>query len=66
VGEQTIKVFISYSWDSEQHRVDVLNLAKSLRQNGVLSVIDRYYETRPPSQGWYQWMKDERRCWMKV
>jgi TIR domain len=36
-------VFISYSWDSEDHKSWVLNLANSLRLNGVDVILDRYY-----------------------
>jgi hypothetical protein len=40
------KVFISYSWDNEDHKNWVLNLAKRLRENGVDAIIDRY-ELKP-------------------
>ena len=53
------RVFISYSWDSEQHKTEVLNLAKSLRRNGVDCIIDRHYEIPPPEIGWYLWMKKQ-------
>lgn len=36
------KVFISYSWDNEDHKNWVLNLAKRLRENGVDATLDRY------------------------
>lgn len=36
------KVFISYSWDSEQHQAWVLQLAHRLRSNGVDAVLDQW------------------------
>ena len=35
-------VFISYSWDNEDHKNWVLNLAKRLRENGIEVILDRY------------------------
>lgn len=35
-------VFISYSWDNEEHKNWVLNLAKRLRENGIEVILDRY------------------------
>lgn len=36
-------VFISYSWDNEEHKKWVLDLANRLAQNGVKVILDRYY-----------------------
>ncbi len=36
-------VFISYSWDSESHKEWVLNLAKTLMENGIDVILDRFY-----------------------
>ena len=36
------KVFISYSWTSEEHQAWVLNLATELRQSGVDAVLDKW------------------------
>ncbi len=36
------RVFISYSWDSEDHKIWVLNLSKRLRENGIEVILDRY------------------------
>ncbi len=36
-------VFISYSWDNEEHKEWVLNLANQLRKDGVDIILDRYY-----------------------
>lgn len=35
-------VFISYSWDNEDHKNWVLNLAKRLIENGIEVILDRY------------------------
>ncbi len=36
------KVFISYSWDNEEHKGWVLELSNKLRSNGIDSNIDQY------------------------
>lgn len=36
-------VFISYSWDSEEHKNWVLDLADSLCEEGINVILDRYY-----------------------
>ena len=36
-------VFISYSWDDEQHKEWVLNLADRLCSDGIDVILDRYY-----------------------
>ena len=38
----SIKLFISYSWTSQDHETWVLNLAKELVENGVHVVIDKW------------------------
>jgi hypothetical protein len=48
------EVFISYSWDSEDHVQQVLALSNRLRSEGVDCVLDQY-ETSPP-EGWPRWM----------
>ncbi|WP_281612918.1 toll/interleukin-1 receptor domain-containing protein [Flammeovirga sp. SubArs3] len=40
------KVFISYSWDDEDHKQWVLDLSKRLFENGVEVILDRY-ELKP-------------------
>ena len=52
-----IRVFLSYSWDSEPHKQQVLALAQRLRNDGVDARIDRFV-TSPP-EGWSQWMLDQ-------
>lgn len=51
---KTIKVFISYSHDSEEHKARVLKLSNQLRADGIDCNIDKY-ETSPP-EGWTKWM----------
>lgn len=36
------KVFISYSWDSDEHKAWVVDLATRLRSNGVDAILDRW------------------------
>jgi len=62
------KVFISYSWDSEEHKERVLALANTLRSPwGIETDIDQYVRAKPPftpSQGWDLWM-EKRIEWAK-
>ena len=51
----TQRVFISYSHDSAQHKLAVLELANRLRKDGIDAQIDRY--TPFPSEGWPRWMR---------
>ena len=55
------KVFISYSWDSEDHKERVLALANALRKNwGIEADIDQYVRAKPPFtplRGWDLWME---------
>jgi hypothetical protein len=37
------QVFVSYSWDSPEHRTWIEKLAMSLRQNGVDAVLDQWH-----------------------
>lgn len=48
------KVFISYSWDSAEHRDRVLALSDHLRADGIDCILDQY-EVSPP-EGWPRWM----------
>lgn len=36
------KIFISYSWDNEEHKKWVKNLATDLRKNGVDVILDQW------------------------
>ena len=55
------KVFISYGWDSEDHKERVLALANALRDPwGIETDIDQYVRAKSPftpSQGWDLWME---------
>jgi hypothetical protein len=50
VGE----VFISYSWDSDEHINAVREFADRLRSEGIDAIIDQYEES--PPDGWPRWM----------
>src|SRR4051812_48389447 len=52
-----VRVFISYSHDSEAHRERVRQLAARLRGDGVDAWIDQY--SPAPVEGWPRWMKAE-------
>lgn len=54
---QPLKVFISYSWDSPQHKDNVLKLADRLRADGIDCNIDQYEES--PPEGWPRWMRNQ-------
>lgn len=51
-----IKVFISYSHDSDAHRERVLGLSERLRNDGIETTLDRYVERGSPAEGWPRWM----------
>ena len=57
--EKVIKVFISYSHDSESHRQHVLTLANELIEWGIDADIDQYHESSPPAEGWQKWMDQQ-------
>jgi hypothetical protein len=48
------EVFVSYSWDTEEHTKGVLALSNRLRGEGIDCVLDQY-EVSPP-EGWPRWM----------
>ena len=48
------EVFVSYSWDSQEHVRRVLALSDRLRSEGVDCVLDQYEES--PPEGWPRWM----------
>jgi hypothetical protein len=52
-----IKVFISYSHDSQNHQNRVLALANRLRQDGIDCWLDQF-EVAPP-RGWLLWMEEQ-------
>jgi hypothetical protein len=54
----SIKVFISYSHDTVEHRDRILGLSERLRQDGIETLLDRYLNGSPV-QGWPRWMLDQ-------
>jgi hypothetical protein len=50
-------VFISYSWDSDEHKKQVFNFANFLRQNSIHSILDVDLHGIAPSEGWPRWME---------
>jgi len=52
-----IRVFLSYTHDSPAHKARVLELANRLRDDGIVSEIDGYYEA--PAEGWPRWMLNQ-------
>jgi hypothetical protein len=53
--KKEIKIFISYSHDSLNHKHRVLELANKLREEGINCLIDQYEES--PEEGWLKWME---------
>jgi len=54
------KVFISYSWDSDEHKGKMLKLADKLKGDGVNSVIDQYNQhANTPNEDWQLWMEKQ-------
>jgi len=53
-----IKVFISYSHDSDVHRKRVLALAERLRKDGIEAQLDQYV-AGTPTEGWPRWMRNQ-------
>ncbi|MBD2038359.1 GUN4 domain-containing protein [Leptolyngbya sp. FACHB-321] len=56
VSEEVIKVFISYSWDSEDHKDKVYHLAQALRDDGIDCIIDQFVQS---PDNWDRWMLDQ-------
>jgi hypothetical protein len=50
----TVRVFISYTHDSEDHEAKVLKLSERLRADGIDCHLDQYELT--PILGWPRWM----------
>ncbi|WP_353571800.1 toll/interleukin-1 receptor domain-containing protein [Candidatus Albibeggiatoa sp. nov. BB20] len=51
------KVFISYSWDSDKHKQNVLAFAQQLIKQGIDVALDQFEQF--PAQGWANWMLDQ-------
>jgi len=56
VSEDAIRVFISYSWDSEEHKDKVYHLAQALRDDGIDCIIDQFVQS---PDNWDRWMLDQ-------
>jgi S-DNA-T family DNA segregation ATPase FtsK/SpoIIIE len=54
----SVRVFISYSHDSEHHRGEVLALCQQLREFGVDARLDQFDEV-PPPPSWPKWMYEQ-------
>jgi tetratricopeptide (TPR) repeat protein len=52
----SVKVFISYSHDSKDHKDRILALSDQLRYDGIDCWIDQF-ENNTPEIGWSQWMQ---------
>jgi tetratricopeptide (TPR) repeat protein len=52
------RVFISYSHDSRDHKINLLALSQLLRRKGLDVMIDQYIDSSPPLS-WAQWMQEE-------
>jgi hypothetical protein len=57
----TIKVFVSYSQDTPEHKQRVLDLADTLRGDGIECEIDQYVPGSPLG-GWPLWMERQIDC----
>ena len=53
----TPRVFVSYSHDSEDHSLQVLELCNQLRRDGVEAIVNRYVDF--PEKGWPRWTIEE-------
>lgn len=53
-----VRVFVSYSHDSQAHADEVLKLVQRLRSDGVDAVLDRFVEGQPEEQ-WPRWMEQQ-------
>ncbi|UIE39458.1 GUN4 domain-containing protein [Leptodesmis sichuanensis] len=56
MAEEPIKVFISYSWDSKEHKDKVYHLAQALRDDGIDCTIDQFVQS---PDNWDRWMLDQ-------
>ncbi len=53
----SVRVFLSYSHDSIEHRTRVLDLSQRLRKDGIDCHLDQYEQF--PSEGWPRWMMNQ-------
>ena len=54
-SRRPVRVFVSYSHDSQGHSYRVLSLAQRLRQDGVEATLDQFVPF--PKEGWIKWME---------
>ena len=54
----TVRVFVSYSHDSSEHRANILDLTQELRRAGIDAQIDQFVESAPPLS-WPLWMNEQ-------
>lgn len=52
-----VRVFVSYSHDSPDHKHRVLELANRLRADGIDATLDQYEDN--PREGWTLWMEKQ-------
>jgi pentatricopeptide repeat protein len=55
--QQAVKVFVSYSWDTEEHRAHVLEFANFLRAEGIDAELDQYHSDNPDP--WPRWCENQ-------
>jgi hypothetical protein len=53
------KIFISYSWDSDEHKNKVEEYANKLRDDEKLEIICDCYNRSTPTRGLKRWMKTQ-------
>jgi tetratricopeptide (TPR) repeat protein len=56
--DHTVRVFVSYSHDSPEHRANILDLTQELRRAGIDAQIDQFVESAPPLS-WPLWMNEQ-------
>lgn len=55
-GSSRTKLFISYSWDSTEHKEAILKLSNRFCDDGIDCDIDQYVPF--PKEGWPKWMEN--------
>jgi hypothetical protein len=56
-SRRPVRVFVSYSHDSQGHSDRVLSLAQRLRQDGIDAMLDQFVPF--PKEGWIRWMEQQ-------
>ncbi len=62
MGEYQRKVFISYSWESDEFKQSIWELAGWLyrtSERGIEVISDHLFSVKPPEIGWHRWMEKE-------